>query len=433
MEDLSKSLLLRDYDAVFVFNHEDGQRHTLALSKKLFNVAPSEGTYEEGMEVPAKYVSPEGHEFLRRHVERDRILKLVDSVGKAVVQYRIRYDGGIYLCQNLKLLPGDGKHILAALRDEIDEVIEQTCDANILTLKNSCINFIVSNLYKDFMTVDVRTGTSTTAIGAGNGETLSQQILKEQILWFAENVVVPEEWENYIQYSTLDNLVARIRENGDGTASMFCNVIHGDGRYELLIRNTLVKDILDLRGEYALLFAQDMTSICKIEEANRQPMLTSRHDKLTGLLNRATVEKLISEHLDLVGASSNYCLLLFDIDYFKSVNDHFGYLAGDSVLQYMDSSMRKSFRFGDVLCRWGGDEFVIFSRGVRLREIVCERLDALRVRLLDCRVGEEPLSVTLSIGDAFGNGLSSFADFYSKADKALYQIKQQGRNGIVLK
>ena len=108
--------------------------------------------------------------------------------------------------------------------------------------------------------------------------------------------------------------------------------------HELLIRSTLVKDTLDLRGEYVLLFAQDMTSIRKIEEANRQLMLTSRHDKLTGLLNRAAAEKLISEHLDLVGASSSYCFLLLDIDYFKSVNDRFGHLAGDSVLQYMGSS-----------------------------------------------------------------------------------------------
>ena len=131
-------------------------------------------------------------------------------------------------------------------------------------------------------------------------------------------------------------------------------------------------------------------------------------------------------------ASSSYCFLLLDIDYFKSVNDRFGHLAGDSVLQYMGSSMRKSFRSGDVLCRWGGDEFVIFLRGVRSREIVRERLDALRVRLLDCRAGEEPLSVTLSIGGAFGNGPSSLADLYSKADKALYQVKQQGRNGTVL-
>ena len=176
----------------------------------------------------------------------------------------------------------------------------------------------------------------------------------------------------------------------------------------------------------------EASSIRKIEEANRQLMLTSRHDKLTGLLNRAAAEKLISEHLDLVGASSSYCFLLLDIDYFKSVNDRFGHLAGDSVLQYMGSSIRKSFRSGDVLCRWGGDEFVIFLRGVRSREIVRERLDALRARLLDCRAGEEPLSVTLSIGGAFGNGPSSLADLYSKADKALYQVKQQGRNGTVL-
>ena len=64
---------------------------------------------------------------------------------------------------------------------------------------------------------------------------------------------------------------------------MFCNVIYEDGRHERLIRSTLVKDTLDLRGEYVLLFAQDMTSIRKIEEANRQLVLTSRHDKLTAV------------------------------------------------------------------------------------------------------------------------------------------------------
>lgn len=161
-------------------------------------------------------------------------------------------------------------------------------------------------------------------------------------------------------------------------------------------------------------------------------MLTSRHDKLTGLLSRAAAEKLIPKHLDLVGAPSSYYFLLSDIDYFKSVNDRFGHLAGDLVLQYMDSSMRKSFRSGDVLCHWGGDELVIFLRGVRSRKIVRERLDALRTRLLDCRVGGEPLSTTLSIGGAFGNSSSLLADLYSKAGKALYQVKQQGRNGTVL-
>lgn len=82
-------------------------------------------------------------------------------------------------------------------------------------------------------------------------------------------MVVPEERKNYIQYSVPDNLVARIGENGGGTVSMLCNVIYKDGRHELLIRSTLVKDAPDLRGEYVLFFAQDMTSIRKIEGANR--------------------------------------------------------------------------------------------------------------------------------------------------------------------
>lgn len=432
MEDFSKSLLLHDYDAVFVFNRENGQYHTLVLSKNLFNVVPSTGTYEESMDILAKYVLPEEREFFRSHTERGRILKLVDTAGKAVVQYRIRRDDGLCLCRNLKFLPGDEWHIIAALRDETEKVMEQIRDANILALKNSCINFMVSNLCENFMTVDVRTGMSTTVVGAGNGEMLPQQTFRDQILWFAEHVVVPEERENYIRYFTLDNLVARIKENGGGTVSMFCNVMYEDGRHELLIRSTLVKDTIDLRGEYVLIFAQDMTSIRKIEEANRQLILTSRYDKLTGLLNRGAAEKIISDHLASVDPSFSYCFLLLDIDYFKNVNDRFGHLAGDSVLQYMGSSMRKSFRSGDVLCRWGGDEFVIFLKGVRSREIVRTRLEALRARLFDCHSGNGNLPVTLSIGGTFGSGPSSLAELYSKADKALYQVKQQGRNGTVL-
>ena len=432
MEDFSNSLLLHDYDAVFVFNRENGQYHTLVLGKNLFNVVPPTGTYEESMETLAKYVLPEEREFFRRHTERGRILKLVDSVGKAVVQYRIRRDDGICLCRNLKFLPGGGRHIIAALRDETAEVMEQIRDANILALKNSCINFIVSNLCENFMTVDVRTGMSTTVVGAGNGEMLPQQTFRDQIFWFAEHVVVPEERESYIHYFDLDNLVARIKENGGGTVSMFCNVMYEDGRHELLIRSTLVKDTIDLRGEYVLIFAQDMTSIRKIEEANRQLMLTSRYDKLTGLLNREAAEKIISDHLSSVDPSSPYCFLLLDIDYFKSVNDRLGHLAGDAVLQYMGSSKQKSFRSGDVLCRWGGDEFVIFLKGVKSREIVRSRLEALRTRLSDFHIGNEALPVTLSIGGSFRGGPSSLADLYGKADKALYQVKQQGRNGTVL-
>ena len=206
---------------------------------------------------------------------------------------------------------------------------------------------------------------------------------------------------------------------------MFCNVIYEDGRHELLIRSTLVKDTLDLRGEYVLLFAQDMTSIRKIEEANRQLMLTSRHDKLTGLLNRAAAEKLISEHLDLVGASSSYCFLLLDIDYFKSVNDRFGHLAGTRSCNTwaVPCGILPVRR---CVCRWGGDEFDFFFAASDLAKSCVKGwmpcapgcLIAVRRRAFVRdpehwrRVRKRPI---LACGS------------HSKADKALYQVKQQGR------
>ena len=427
MNDFTRTLLLHDYDTVFIFHRVTEQYSTYLSRRGQCSPIPPEGKYAQAIRFMADtFVIPEDLAAFLRDTALEHILARVDSEGEARVRYRIRGTDGTYRWRHLKFVAAeDGEHIIAALRDETDEVMALIADANTLALKNSSINFVVSSLCENFMTVNVQTGMSSAIGVTGTGEMPTQRSFKEQTRWFAENVVVPEEREAYLRYFELDTLVRHIKAS-DGAASMFCNVHYGDGRHELLIRSTLVRDTPDLRGEYVLLFAQDITSIREIERANRRLMITSRHDKLTGLYNRAAAESGIHDFLRT--ADTSYCFLLMDIDYFKNINDRYGHLSGDEVLRHMGESMRKSFRAEDMLCRWGGDEFVVFLRSVPDRAVLGKRLEELRHRMA-CVPGP---AVTLSIGGAFGSGPTTLRDLYRRADEALYFVKQRGRNGTSL-
>lgn len=429
MLDFFRTLLLHEYDHVFVVDRESRAYSTL-LCREGSTPLSSCGLYEEAIrEMAERHLFPEDREAFAAETDFDLVTRRLDAGETVAVRYRIRHGSGMRYRFLQYLSAGDGRHCLAALRDETALVMDRIREAHKLALGNSCIHFVVANLCENFITVDVRTGLCTTVVAAGNGILEPQESFRDQIRWFAENVVVPEEREAYLRYFDLDALIAHIRESG-GEASMFCTVRYADGLHELLIRSTLVRDTVDLRGEYLLLFAQDITSIRRMEEANRTLTVRSRRDRLTGLLNRETAEKAIAEHLNGCGPDDAYCFLLLDVDRFKTFNDRYGHITGDAVLRHMGRSMRRSFRSGDILCRWGGDEYVIFLRGADDAEAVGRRIESLRCRMGQCHVDGLSLSVTLSVGGVFGRGPGSLPELYRMADEALYRVKRQGRNGI---
>lgn len=431
MLDYLQTLLLHDYTHVFVVSRETRTYSTLVCRGGGTTPLPPCGTYEAAVRHMAeRHLLPEDREAFTAETELGLVMRKLDAGEDVSVRYRIRQGSDVRYRYLQFLSTGDGIGIIMALRDETALVMDRIRDAHELALGNSCIRFVVSNLCENFITVDVRTGLCTTVVAAGNGILEPQMSFRDQIRWFAENVVVPEERDAYRRYFELDALVAHIRESG-GTASMFCTVTYADGMHELLIRSTLVRDTVDLRGEYVLLFAQDITSIRRMEEANRTLRVRSRRDRLTGLLNRETAEKAVAEYLRGCGPDDVYCFLLLDVDHFKGFNDRYGHITGDAVLRHMGRSMRRSFRSGDILCRWGGDEYVIFLCGTDDAAAIGRRIESLRARMGQCSVEGRSLSVTLSVGAVFGSGPGSLAELYRVADEALYKVKRQGRNGIV--
>lgn len=157
----------------------------------------------------------------------------------------------------------------------------------------------------------------------------------------------------------------------------------------------------------------------------------SQSDKLTGLLNRVAAERIIKEILETRTGCAGM-LILIDIDYFKQFNDRLGHMVGDDVLHAMGNAMKKVFRQDDVLCRWGGDEFLIFVKNISEHQIVKERLNQLRAEMKSYQSAELDCPVSLSAGGVTAHKGADFGELFLQADRALYAVKETGRDGVLL-
>jgi diguanylate cyclase (GGDEF)-like protein len=152
-------------------------------------------------------------------------------------------------------------------------------------------------------------------------------------------------------------------------------------------------------------------------------------DGLTGIFNRRYFDRRLWEELQrCVRYSRNSCLLLFDIDHFKNVNDRFGHPAGDEVLRSIAGICERSLRTADVICRYGGEEFAVIAPETLGPEgIVLAR--KVRALVAGLTFEKMPSSLTVSVGVVeIPYALATSESIIAAADEALYTAKKLGRN-----
>ena len=170
-----------------------------------------------------------------------------------------------------------------------------------------------------------------------------------------------------------------------------------------------------------------------IESIQNERELRTRaeRDSVTGLNNHAAAKSAITQALaDARVRSASACAVL-DIDDFKQVNDCYGHLAGDAVLQSVGALLRASFREDDVLGRVGGDEFVVFLKGIGL-DAALAKLEQVRLAVEDMRVKGVDRPVTASVGVYATRPCDvTYRDVFLRADEALYDAKRKGKGRVV--
>jgi diguanylate cyclase (GGDEF)-like protein len=169
----------------------------------------------------------------------------------------------------------------------------------------------------------------------------------------------------------------------------------------------------------------------ELEEARREMSL----DPLTQLYNRKAFDQQVARTIDLGLLSGEpACLFMVDIDHFKSINDTFGHPAGDAVIKEIADCCTRTFpRKMDFVARYGGEEFAIIVQDTAAgtaRLLGQRLLDAISALAISHN-GRE-IRVTASIGISESNAVDSVATLLKRADDALYQAKQTGRNRVIV-
>ncbi len=192
---------------------------------------------------------------------------------------------------------------------------------------------------------------------------------------------------------------------------------------------TLVRDDTG-EPEYFFVQLQDITERKLMEHTLAYQ---ARHDSLTGLPNRVLLNERLTQ--GLAGArqrGSTVGVLFLDVDHFKVVNDSLGHTSGDALLCHTAAQIAAAIRPGDSVARFGGDEFVVVCDDVSAAEArrIAQRI--LATLSLPCRLDNEELRVTASLGIAISDDQATPESLLRDSDSAMYRAKERGRGSIEL-
>ena len=211
--------------------------------------------------------------------------------------------------------------------------------------------------------------------------------------------------------------------------------------------NSNVKDIIKgLISATATLKQHGQKVTQKLEESTKeinalkknlqQVTVESQRDFLTGVFNRKTFEKYADEQMATARENnSELCLLMIDIDHFKTFNDRFGHLLGDEVLKIVARTLTETLKGRDAVARFGGEEFIVIlpetpiGGAMKVADIIRTTIAGKELKRKD--TGETYGTITVSMGVAlFRPEIDTLPLMIKRADDALYVSKRNGRNRI---
>lgn len=177
------------------------------------------------------------------------------------------------------------------------------------------------------------------------------------------------------------------------------------------------------------------TDISTLKETDRKLYFYANHDPLTGLANRTQFETQLKKQLETAKRRNNKIAILFiDLDKFKEVNDTYGHTIGDLMLKSITKKLSDTIRAEDFLFRIGGDEFVIIAGGAENYDGILNLANKLSEAVKEAiEIEGKVFFMTLSIGiSIFPDHGENAENLIKNADSAMYEVKENGRNGYML-
>ena len=187
----------------------------------------------------------------------------------------------------------------------------------------------------------------------------------------------------------------------------------------------ILKNFKIMIGAIAFIFFVAYIIVYKLIGEKRKILSELQFDSLINIYNRKYFIDKIERNFASFN-NTNYCIVMVDIDYFKSVNDDYGHQYGDTVLVEFSNLLQENVRSLDMVARYGGEEFIMFL--LTDEKNAFKVVESIREKIAAKEFGEKHLRVTSSFGIAQYKDDPSVAEIITRADKALYMAKENGRN-----
>ena|GEM_PF-435365 len=380
---------------------------------------------EEGMSLKKDLICKECWEFFYNEI-KDGEKSLQEHIKHKPLRLKKR-DGSLIWVHGVSTLSFDHKGRFKSLLFAVVDITEvKDVESELLVYKNRlelAIESTKDGLWDlDLINKDIYLSNQTIQM-LGKEEGFYKRLVKTNSFDKVKKMLIhPEDLKRF-------NIA--IEDSMNGNTEHFgeeIRVKHGDDDYLWYL----------VRGR--VMFDEDLGSPCRIigfnTDINKQKKIEAHLkelatiDELTGVANRTKVKELLDREVDRARRYRNpLSLIYFDIDHFKQVNDTYGHKAGDNVLIKITQLIQKELRKTDILARWGGEEFLIvipetsLHNGVvlanKLREII-EEFEFDQASKVTCSFGVTQFTLHDDIDK-----------FIERADKALYEAKDSGRNRVI--
>ena len=243
-------------------------------------------------------------------------------------------------------------------------------------------------------------------------------------------------------YSYLENINSKSSTiiKNDGKIGIFPLIVDSKP-YGAIVAYNHADKITGKETEYLEEIAQQAQITLARAKSYVEVLKYATLDALTGYNNRHQFEKRLKETIALAKRQNRpLCCIMSDIDFFKKVNDTYGHAVGDYVLKTVAKTIKKELREEDIASRYGGEEFIFLLPHTNPEEalVVAERLrqkvEKKKINIEEYKIkGVKEISVTISIGiSEFNISDKNPEILYKKADNALYEAKESGRNRVVI-
>jgi diguanylate cyclase (GGDEF)-like protein len=195
-----------------------------------------------------------------------------------------------------------------------------------------------------------------------------------------------------------------------------------------------IEGTLDKEDHFRLGMLAENVALALVNESLRDRLRQqSIRDPLTNLFNRRYMEEAFALEVSRAQrGGTNLSVIMADVDHFKRFNDTFGHEAGDALLREVAKLINAAFRGGDIVCRYGGEEFIVIAPGPDAA-LAARRSETLRTAIEQLVVeyqGKSLGQVTMSFGIASSDGGKALDGLIGAADRALFRAKRAGRNRI---